>query len=87
MSESKKKPIVLTIANNKGGVGKTTAAAAITHLLSLKGKRVLLIDTDPQGNCAQQFGIDSTDDIGLLGELLLDRVNRNSDAKHAPLEN
>ena len=89
MSENnnRKKPIVITVANNKGGVGKTTAAAAFAHLVSQQGKRVLLVDTDPQGNCAQQFGIDSTDDIGLLGELLLDRVNRNTDAKHAPLEN
>lgn len=48
---------VIAITNQKGGVGKTTTAAALTSLLHLKGYRVLAIDLDPQGSLSFSLGL------------------------------
>jgi chromosome partitioning protein len=48
---------VITVANFKGGVSKTTTAAALAQGLSLRGHKVLVIDTDPQGSLTTLFGV------------------------------
>lgn len=71
----------ITIANQKGGVGKTTTAVNLAHGLALEGKRVLLVDFDPQGQCATILGLKQEPgafDL-LISEESLNRVARTTD--------
>ncbi len=49
---------ILTVANQKGGVGKTTTAVTLAHGLALAGQHILLVDLDPQGHVAFALGMD-----------------------------
>ena len=67
-------PRVLTVANQKGGVGKTTSAVNIAAAMALAGLKVLVIDLDPQGNASTAFGVDHQEDASGSYDVLVDQV-------------
>ena len=66
---------IIAIANQKGGVGKTTTSINLSAALAEKGKKVLVIDTDPQGNSTSGFGIDKNDLENTIYELILEECS------------
>ena len=63
---------IITIVNQKGGVGKTTSAVNLAAAMGLAGLNVLVIDLDPQGNASTAFGIDHYEDASGSFDVLLD---------------
>ena len=66
---------VITIANQKGGVGKTTSAVNLAASMALAGLNVLVIDLDPQGNASTAFGVDHQEGAQGTYDVLVDRAN------------
>jgi len=66
---------IIAVANQKGGVGKTTTSINLSSALAEEGKRVLVIDTDPQGNTTSGFGLDKNTIEDTIYELMIGECN------------
>src|SRR5580658_5768081 len=77
--------MTISIANLKGGCGKTTSAVNIAAWLALSGKRILLVDADPQANLSQSFGIVEEPTVNLYTELRKEMVGDGGDLQRAIL--
>jgi len=73
---------IIAVANQKGGVGKTTTAVNLAAAIGEKGKKVLLVDLDPQGNTTSGFGISKRELENSVYDVLMDGF----DAKQAVIK-
>lgn len=66
---------IISVANQKGGVGKTTSAINLSAALALKGMKVLVVDCDPQGNATSGLGINKSEVTNSIYDLIIDECD------------
>lgn len=75
--------MIISLVNQKGGVGKTATALSVGASLALKGRKVLLIDTDPQGSLTTSAGVELGENEPTVYEVLQGQASINDAIKHA----
>jgi chromosome partitioning protein len=78
---------IITVANQKGGVGKTTTSVNLGSCLAYIGKSVLLVDIDPQGNATSGVGIEKADVDHCIYDVLVDDLEASMVIKQTNVEN
>lgn len=78
---------IIAIANQKGGVGKTTTSVNLGACLAYIGKKVLLVDIDPQGNATSGIGIEKAEVNQCIYDVLVDDVEASKVVKETSVEN
>ena len=79
--------IVISFTNQKGGVGKTTSAINIASALGIMGKKILLIDSDPQGNTSSGVGIRKSQLSSTTYDVLIGRCSASAAIQHTEFKN
>lgn len=78
---------IIAIANQKGGVGKTTTSVNLSACLAYLGKKVLLVDIDPQGNASSGVGVNKGDINQCIYDVLIDDVSVKDTIQETKVEN